>query len=68
MDFFGYLDWPHAFFATVNQVLDDWAKPQTESRVEAPFLVWSKTDIAERGIELAVPSDQSWSCYREDTL
>jgi 7-cyano-7-deazaguanine synthase len=32
--------------------------------VEAPFLRWTKTEIAAYGTRLGAPLDQSWSCYR----
>ncbi|ESS02452.1 MAG: hypothetical protein A07HR67_02783 [uncultured archaeon A07HR67] len=28
------------------------------------FVEWSKTEIEERGLELGVPHDMPWSCYR----
>jgi 7-cyano-7-deazaguanine synthase len=32
--------------------------------VHAPFLEWSKADIAFRAIELKVPFELTWSCYK----
>jgi len=42
------------------------AKPETEIELKAPFVEWSKTEIAERGLELGVPYEMTWSCYRDE--
>jgi 7-cyano-7-deazaguanine synthase len=31
--------------------------------LKTPFVEWSKTEIAERGLELVVPYEMTWSCY-----
>jgi 7-cyano-7-deazaguanine synthase len=33
-------------------------------RVLAPFVHWDKGDIVKRGVELAVPFELTWSCYK----
>ncbi|GLF98812.1 7-cyano-7-deazaguanine synthase QueC [Streptomyces yaizuensis] len=33
-------------------------------RVEAPFLTWSKADVATHGTRLGAPLEISWSCYK----
>jgi 7-cyano-7-deazaguanine synthase len=33
-------------------------------RVLAPFVGWDKGDIVKRGMELAVPFELTWSCYK----
>lgn len=65
-DFAGYPDCRPAFFEAFEQVVDVGTKPDTEISIEAPFVEWSKTDIAERGDDLEVPYEHTWSCYRED--
>jgi 7-cyano-7-deazaguanine synthase len=32
----------------------------------APFAEWSKTEVVERGLELGVPFEHTWSCYRDE--
>jgi len=66
-DFSGYPDCRPEFFEAFQQVVDVGTKPETEISVEAPFVELSKTDIAERGLELDVPYEHTWSCYREET-
>lgn len=65
-DFSGYPDCRPEFFDAFQQVVDVGTKPETEISIEAPFDEWSKTDIAERGLELDVPYEHTWSCYREE--
>ena len=65
-DFSGYPDCRPAFFDAFQTVIDAGTKPDTEIDLVAPFVEWSKTDIAERGLELGVPYDLTWSCYRDD--
>jgi len=65
-DFSGYPDCRPAFFEAFETVVEVGTKPETEIGIEAPFVEWSKTDIAERGLELGVPYADTWSCYRSD--
>jgi 7-cyano-7-deazaguanine synthase len=65
-DFAGYPDCRPAFFEAFQQVIDVGTKPETDITLEAPFVEWSKTDIAERGLELGVPYEITWSCYRAE--
>ncbi|WP_222919605.1 7-cyano-7-deazaguanine synthase QueC [Natrinema sp. SYSU A 869] len=65
-DFSGYPDCRPAFFEAFEQVVDVGTKPETEISIDAPFVEWSKTDIAERGVDLEVPYEHTWSCYREN--
>ena len=66
-DFSGYPDCRPAFFEAFQQVIDVGTKPDTDIALNAPFADWSKTDIVERGIELGVPFEQTWSCYRDSS-
>jgi len=66
-DFSGYPDCRPEFFKAFQQVVDVGTKPETEISVEAPFVEWSKTNIAERGLELDVPYEHTWSCYRDES-
>jgi len=64
-DFSGYPDCRPEFFEAFQHVVDIGTKPETSIGIEAPFTEWSKTDIVERGLELDVPFEHTWSCYRE---
>lgn len=65
-DFSGYPDCRPAFFEAFQTVVDIGTKAETDIELVTPFVDWSKTQIAERGLELGVPYDLTWSCYRED--
>ena len=65
-DFSGYPDCRPEFFAAFQTVVDVGTKPETDIEMVAPFVEWSKTDIAEHGVDLGVPYEHTWSCYREN--
>lgn len=65
-DFSGYPDCRPAFFDVFQTVVNVGTKDDTEISMEAPFVEWSKTDIAERGIELDVPYEHTWNCYGDE--
>ena len=65
-DFSGYPDCRPEFFDAFQQVVDVGTKPDTEIDLVAPFVDWSKSDIARRGLELGVPFELTWSCYRDE--
>jgi 7-cyano-7-deazaguanine synthase len=65
-DFAGYPDCRPAFFEAFQGVIDAGTKPETNIELIAPFVEWSKTDIADRGDELGVPYELTWSCYRSE--
>lgn len=65
-DFAGYPDCRPEFFGAFQQVIDIGTKPETDIELRAPFVEWSKTDIAERGVQLGVPYELTWSCYRAE--
>ena len=65
-DFAGYPDCRPAFFDAFERVVEVGTKPDTDIAIEAPFVDASKTDIAARGLDLEVPFEHTWSCYRAD--
>ena len=65
-DFSGYPDCRPAFFEAFERVIDVGTKPETDIAIEAPFAEWSKTEIARHGLDLGVPFDLTWSCYRSE--
>jgi 7-cyano-7-deazaguanine synthase len=65
-DYSGYPDCRPEFFDAFQQVIEVGTKPVTSIELVAPFVDWSKTEIAERGLDLDVPYELTWSCYREE--
>ena len=65
-DFSGYPDCRPEFFEAFQGVVDTGTKDETNIELVAPFVEFRKTDIAERGVELDVPYELTWSCYRAE--
>jgi len=65
-DYSGYPDCRPEFFEAFQQVIDVGTKPGTSIDLLAPFVDWTKTGIAERGLDLEVPYELTWSCYRDE--
>ncbi|KTG11305.1 7-cyano-7-deazaguanine synthase [Haloprofundus marisrubri] len=65
-DYSGYPDCRPEFFEAFEAMVDVGTKPETEISIDVPFVEDSKTDIAERGVELGVPFEHTWSCYRAE--
>jgi 7-cyano-7-deazaguanine synthase len=63
-DFSGYPDCRPAFFEAFQAVIEQGTKPESDIELLAPFAEGSKTDILRRGLELGVPYEHTWSCYR----
>ena len=65
-DYSRYPDCRPEFFEAFQEVIDVGTKPETTISLEAPFVEWSKAEIAQRGVDLGVPYDITWSCYRDE--
>ncbi|WP_101297540.1 7-cyano-7-deazaguanine synthase QueC [Halegenticoccus soli] len=65
-DYAGYPDCRPEFFEAFEAMVEVGTKPETRIAVEVPFVENSKTEIAERGVELGVPFEHTWSCYRAE--
>jgi len=65
-DFSGYPDCRPKFFDSFQSIIDVGTKDDTQIQLIAPFVEWSKTEIVERGYELDVPFEITWSCYRDE--
>jgi len=46
-----------AFFNMFQNVIDVGTKPETEIELDAPFVGWSRAEIAERRLEHGVPCE-----------
>jgi len=65
-DFSGYPDCRPKFFDSFQSIIDVGTQDDTQIQLIAPFVEWSKTEIVERGYELDVPFEITWSCYRDE--
>jgi len=56
-----YPDCTARFVVAMNMALERGNYEKVE--VKAPFIAWKKSMIIERGVELGVPYENTWSCY-----
>jgi len=59
-----YPDCSNAFNEAMNQAIYIGSGKQLQ--IDAPFVLWSKAKIVEKGLELNVPYELTWSCYEGD--
>lgn len=65
-DYAGYPDCRPEFVEAFQQVIDIGTADDTHIRLMSPFVHLNKTDIIRRGLELGVPYEDTWSCYRSN--
>jgi 7-cyano-7-deazaguanine synthase len=63
-DHFIYPDCRPAFLAALRDLVTVANEGFPTPKVEAPFMTWTKGQIAEHGTRLGAPLELSWSCYR----
>lgn len=56
-----YPDCSSAFQEAMNQAISIGSGNQLQIR--APFVLWTKAKVVEKGLELKVPYELTWSCY-----
>jgi 7-cyano-7-deazaguanine synthase len=66
LDYSGYPDCRSQFIEAFQKVIDLGTKDTTKITLFAPFIGMTKTDILRKGLELDVPYEQTWSCYRNE--
>jgi 7-cyano-7-deazaguanine synthase len=67
LDYSGYPDCRPQFIDAFQRVIDLGTKDTTHITVQAPFVHLTKTDILKLGLNLGVPYEHTWSCYRNDS-
>jgi 7-cyano-7-deazaguanine synthase len=66
LDYSGYPDCRPEFIDAFQKVIDLGTKDTTKITLLTPFLHMTKTDILRVGMELGVPYEHTWSCYRNE--
>ncbi len=66
LDYSGYPDCRPAFIDAFQKVIDLGTKNTTKISLFTPFIHMTKTDILRVGLELGVPYEHTWSCYRNE--
>jgi len=67
LDYSGYPDCRPQFIDAFQRVIDLGTKDTTHIAVKAPFVHMTKTDILKLGLNLGVPYEHTWSCYRNES-
>ena len=62
----GYPDCRKVFYDAFNKVIELGTKPNTVIEIQTPLIELQKSGIVRKGVELDVPFQYSWSCYKSE--
>ncbi len=62
----GYPDCRKVFYDAFNTVIELGTRPETHIEIVTPLIGMQKSEIVRKGMELGVPFDFSWSCYKSE--
>jgi len=62
----GYPDCREDFIKKMQQTINDGTKPETNIEIKTPLIHLKKEDIVKKAIEVGVPLELTWSCYKEE--
>lgn len=62
----GYPDTRRDFFDAFEKIIDKGTKPETNIKIITPIIDMGKDEIIAKGMELGVPFDKTWSCYKNN--
>jgi len=68
VDYSGYPDCRGEFIEAFNKVIALGTKPDTHIKIVAPLLRFKKSDVVKKGLELKVPFELTWSCYKNEDV
>ncbi|HOX35975.1 MAG TPA: 7-cyano-7-deazaguanine synthase QueC [Methanoregulaceae archaeon] len=68
LDYSGYPDCRPSFISAFQNVIDLGTRDGMEIKLMTPFINMTKTDILRLGIDLKVPYEYTWSCYRNTDI
>ncbi|MFP4528440.1 MAG: 7-cyano-7-deazaguanine synthase QueC [Candidatus Kapaibacterium sp.] len=66
LDSSGYPDCRGEFFEAFQRAIDLGTRPETKIDIIAPIINYSKRDIVQKGLEMDLPFELTWSCYEND--
>lgn len=67
-DYSGYPDCRPEFIEAFQRAVDIGTSPETQIRLETPFVHMTKAGIIKKGLELGVPYEHTWSCYQRNDV
>ena len=62
----GYPDCTEKFIKSMQDAINAGTKPQTHIELKTPLIHLKKEDIVKKAIEVGVPLELTWSCYKEE--
>jgi len=65
-DYSGYPDCRPDFIEAFQKVIDTGTRDETSIHLVTPFISMTKKEILVKGVQLKVPYEHTWSCYRDE--
>ena len=62
----GYPDCRPEFYDAFQRAIQIGTRPETQIRIVTPVIHMRKSEIVQRGLELAAPLELTWSCYQSE--
>jgi len=62
----GYPDCRPEFYEAFQAAIDAGTRPETRVEIVTPVIHLRKSEIVQRGLELAAPLELTWSCYQAE--
>ncbi len=63
----GYPDCTDEFISDMKKAINQGTKEDTKIEIKTPLVHLSKAQIVTKALELNVPLEHTWSCYKEET-
>ena len=62
----GYPDCREEFIKYMQKAVNAGTKPETNIEIKTPLIHLKKEDIVKKAVEVGVPLELTWSCYKEE--
>ena len=62
----GYPDCKEEFIKKMQSAINAGTKPETQIEIKTPLIHLKKEDIVKKALEVGVPLELTWSCYKEE--
>jgi 7-cyano-7-deazaguanine synthase len=64
----GYPDCTQEFIENMQKAINSGTKPETKITIKTPLIHLKKEDIVKKALEVNVPLELTWSCYKEEEV
>ncbi len=64
----GYPDCRKSYIEQMQKAINLGTKDETKLEIRMPLVSLKKSQIVQKSLELGVPLENTWSCYKEETL